>query len=246
MKPTKFGVFDIILAVMFIVVIGLNVYIYGFRAAATEAKQSPGPTTPQTSTPQASTQQAPTPEPAQTAKPEASVRPEETPAPTPEPSTPQATMQEPSPTVERPTVDDFDWFLDGAYRRKQPDGAAGLSSFDAIRGEWKGIMLFDPDQKEYNFSFFETSIVTISGAADALNLKWVYCDIYDGNGNKGVVSRDFDEFEGKFNGDLGLGVGERGDYFEIPFFWEKDGKQYAIGRQDVGTETEIFIGLVRP
>ena len=77
MKQSKFGVFDIILAVMFVAMIGQNVYAHGLRADAIEAEQNPGSAASQTSTPQTTPPQTPVPEAV------LSIRPEETPAPTP-------------------------------------------------------------------------------------------------------------------------------------------------------------------
>ena len=147
--------------------------------------------------------------------------------------------------VERPTADDFDWFLGGAYKQGQPDGVTGLNSFDAIRGEWKGILLFDPDHILYDLNGFVTAVVTISGSANALHLKWAYCDMYE-DGVTEDMSGDSSEYEGIFDSDGGLSTGEMADYLNIKFFWEKNGRQYAIGFNTMQSGKEVYVGLVRP
>ena len=145
----------------------------------------------------------------------------------------------------KPSVYDFGWFMGDVYKQGQPSGVTELTSFDEIKGKWKGMLFLDPDHKEYDIYACVLADVTISGSADSIKMTWKYYEYYEEDGNREAL-KDKDEYKGKFDVDLGLGAGGADDYFEIPFFWEKDGKQYAVGFNTVITGEEIYVGLVRP
>lgn len=85
----------------------------------------------------------------------------------------------------------------------------------------------------------------VSGSAESLEMSRAYYDFYDEDGSKESWAGHGDDYKGKFAADKRLGVGEMEDYFEIPFFREKDGKQYAVGFNNVQSGEEIYIGLAR-
>ena len=151
-----------------------------------------------------------------------------------------------TPFEQKPSPGDFGWFIRGGYSQGMPNDAAALTSFEDIKGEWKAVMLIDPDHKVYQTYSYMIAKVTISGSADSLIMTWSYIDYYDEDGSKKAYSGS-DDYMGMFDAGKGLGAGEEEDYFEIPYFWEKNGKQYAAGFNTVPSgEEEIYVGLIRP
>ena len=236
MKQLKFGIFDIILAVVIVAGIGLNVYGYGFRADGKEVKQSPGSQTAQTTTPEVSA-----PELAE------STQPEESPPLTP--------TQEPQNSFEdyrgyadgeTPSIGDFFWFTENVKWDGLPANRTVITDFSAIAGYWKAytesIIVFgaDTDYKWFN--------AEISG--DANQAAFTY-HTKGFTGLETLTGQSGEEYDlSPWDGETSRGRFSDGKLIAgditMKDFYALDGKQYAVGEINYPSGEKEHIVLVRP
>jgi len=147
----------------------------------------------------------------------------------------------------KPSSGDFGWFINGGYAKgsELPSGAARLTEFSDVSGNWKGIMLFDPDHIFYDSYAYMLSAVEIGGTADNLKMTWNYFDFIEEDGSVVDWSGESDMYEGKWLDEGGLLVGPEDDKFYFQIFYQIDGKQYAIGFNTVETGDPVYVALVR-
>ena len=252
MTKGKFGIFDIILAVVVVAGIGLNVYGFGFRSSGAEANQNASPTASQTA--------------AQTEKPTAVTRsPETTPAQasTPEPVETEQPKETPAPTSqaqnsyesyrgyadgETPSIGDFFWFTEDVKWDGLPKGITAITEFSTISGYWKAYTEDAHVMSDEEFlKWFNTEI-----SGDANNVKFTYHTKnftgFDAGNTIDISSWDGESYDGRFSGgQLVVGdIGTKGEEISIKDFYTLDGKQYAIGEIKYISGEKEYIALVRP
>ena len=148
-------------------------------------------------------------------------------------------------TKERPNLEDFLWYTEDVFYDGVPTDAAIIDNVQYTMGGWKGIIIYDPDNK-HGANAMEFLNVNISGTENnlSLTLDW-YLMFISGQG-EGLDETDMEDtvFSGKWeNGGLwASGAGT----IRLTQFYELNGKQYAIGTMDTPDGIPAFIGLVRP
>lgn len=148
-------------------------------------------------------------------------------------------------TKERPNLEDFLWYTEDVFYDGVPTNAAIIYNVQSTMGGWKGIFIYDPDNK-HGANAMEFLNVNIAGTENnlSLTLDW-YLMFISGQGES-FDETDMEDtlFSGKWeNGGLwASGAGT----IRLTQFYELNGKQYAIGTMDTPDGIPAFIGLVRP
>jgi hypothetical protein len=148
-------------------------------------------------------------------------------------------------TKERPNLEDFLWYTEDVFYGGVPTDAAIIDNVQYTMGGWKGIIIYDPDNK-HGANAMEFLNVDIAGTENnlSLTLDW-YLMFISGQGES-FDETDMEDtvFSGKWeNGGLwASGAGT----IRLTQFYELNGKQYAIGTMDTPDGIPAFIGLVRP
>jgi hypothetical protein len=147
-------------------------------------------------------------------------------------------------TTERPDLGDFLWYLDSVYYEGQPDGTKPLASFSEIKGSWKALFYYDPDNIANAFGY-EFLNVEFAGDAENVSMKldwYMYTaesENYDRSGDEDTV------LNGTLSGG-GLSAGSPGYDISVTSFYELDGKQYGVGYLELQSGEPTYVALVRP
>jgi len=240
MNKSKFGIFDIILAVMIAAGIGLNVYAFGFRGDAVVKKS---PESPESQT-------------VQVEKP-----PEDT---LPETDTIKKSEQEPEQEAEQefdpleeaiayegdemPTLGDFLWFTEDVKWDGIPKKKTVINDFNNIKGYWKAYEESIPKRKSDN-SLLEFFNIEISGNANQLKLTYHMKNASGFSGKTVDVSAwDGDSYKGSFSGGKLVTGSIKKKYaaFTISKFYYIDDTQYAVGKIQHISGEKSHIALARP
>ena len=147
----------------------------------------------------------------------------------------------------KPSSGDFSWFINGGYAAGTdlPSGATQLTEFSDVSGNWKGIMLFDPDHIFYDSYAYMLANIEISGKANSLKMTWNYCDYIEEGGSVVDWSGEGDMYEGRWLDEGGLLAGPEDDRFYFHIFYQLDGKQYAIGFNTPESGEPVYVAFVR-
>ena len=256
MKQLKFGVFDIILAVVVVISIGLNVYAYtgifggddaGGQLTVTAPPQAvvtPKSTEaqPVTPPPETTPEQTPTPEPETSEQ-----APTETPAPAPEPQKSYEDYKGYADGEER-SIGDFFWYTEDVKYDGLPEGRTVITDFSEIVGYWKAytedahVMSEDDFLKWFN--------VEISGKAKKVKFTYHTKNFFgfDAGNTIDISSWDGESYNGSFSdGQLVVGdITAKGVEITIMQFYSLNGKQYALGEIAYISGEKENIALVRP
>jgi len=265
LKQSKFGIFDIILAVVIVAGIGLNIYGYGFRGGSADARQSYDPPASQTQSGAVQAESGGNGRPTVSGDnsdansnsaveniqpPEASLS-----------ITPDLGDNEAPPppgnldydTLEKPNINEFVWFTENDYfvengRNKGiPAGARLITNFDDIAGSWKGLIYYDPNRTVYGTPGFYLANADISGTADEALLVWLFHEYIREDGSADDKEGEFDLYDnGKWMEGGGFYAGNPGDMYSFTSFYQLNGKQYAYGFYFLEGQAPVYIALVRP
>ena len=172
-----------------------------------------------------------------------------------EEQTPPANMESSSPapeetgaslsTEERPDLADFLWYMEGVQFEGVPSEASFIETVDPLFGGWKALIIYDPNS-EYDSSATEFLNITLAGTAEDLSLTLDWYQIFWANEGESFDETDMEDgvFSGKWeNGGLwASGAGT----IRLTQFYEKNGKQYAVGTMDMPDGIPALVALVRP
>ncbi|SEA82591.1 hypothetical protein SAMN04515656_1376 [Eubacterium aggregans] len=176
--------------------------------------------------------------------------------PSPEEQTPPATTESggvPSPeetgaslsTEKRPDLEDFLWYTEDVAYDGVPSDANIIDNIDPLTGGWKAIIIYDPND-EYDAGAMEFLNIALAGTAESLSLTLDWYQIFWANEGERFDETDMEDgvFSGKWeNGGLwASGAGT----IRLTQFYEKNGKQYAIGTMDTPDGIPALVALVRP
>ena len=176
--------------------------------------------------------------------------------PSPEEQTPPATTESggvPSPeetgaslsTEKRPDLEDFLWYTEDVAYDGVPSDANIIDNIDPLTGGWKAIIIYDPND-EYDAGAMEFLNIALAGTAESLSLTLDWYQIFWANEGESFDETDMEDgvFSGKWeNGGLwASGAGT----IRLTQFYEKNGKQYAIGTMDTPDGIPALVALVRP
>ena len=172
---------------------------------------------------------------------------------TPAPGTEQTVPITPSPeetgaslsTEKRPDLEDFLWYTEDVAYDGVPSDANIIDNIDPLTGGWKAIIIYDPND-EYDAGAMEFLNIAFAGTAESLSLTLDWYQIFWANEGERFDETDMEDgvFSGKWeNGGLwASGAGT----IRLTQFYEKNGKQYAIGTMDTPDGIPALVALVRP
>lgn len=172
---------------------------------------------------------------------------------TPAPGTEQTVPITPSPeetgaslsTEKRPDLEDFLWYTEDVAYDGVPSDANIIDNIDPLTGGWKAIIIYDPND-EYDAGAMEFLNIALAGTAESLSLTLDWYQIFWANEGERFDETDMEDgvFSGKWeNGGLwASGAGT----IRLTQFYEKNGKQYAIGTMDTPDGIPALVALVRP
>lgn len=172
---------------------------------------------------------------------------------TPAPGTEQTVPITPSPeetgaslsTEKRPDLEDFLWYTEDVAYDGVPSDANIIDNIDPLTGGWKAIIIYDPND-EYDAGAMEFLNIALAGTAESLSLTLDWYQIFWANEGESFDETDMEDgvFSGKWeNGGLwASGAGT----IRLTQFYEKNGKQYAIGTMDTPDGIPALVALVRP
>lgn len=148
-------------------------------------------------------------------------------------------------TEERPDLEDFLWYTEDVVYNGVPSDANIIDSIDLLTGSWKAIIIYDPDN-EYDAGAMEFLNIVLAGTAEDLSLTLDWYQIFWANEGESFDETDMEDgvFSGKWeNGGLwASGAGT----IRLTQFYEKNGKQYAVGTMDTPDGIPALVALVRP
>ena len=135
-------------------------------------------------------------------------------------------------------MDDFQWINSEVAKGKLPKGATELTKLKDVSGGWKAYEFGTGLERFFN--------VDISGSKSDATLVFTWRTVYDGS--KGKSSSDTtppSEFAGSWSKGSVDAAGGSGKV-TLTDFWQKDGKQYAVGSFMWPSGEVDTIALVRP
>ncbi|NLT41018.1 MAG: hypothetical protein GXX89_11265 [Clostridiales bacterium] len=148
-------------------------------------------------------------------------------------------------TEERPDLGDFLWYMEGVQFEGVPSEASFIETIDPLFGGWKALIIYDPNN-EFDSSATEFLNITLAGTAESLSLTLDWYSIFWSNEGQSFDETDMEDgvFSGKWeNGGLwASGAGT----IRLTQFYEKNGKQYAVGTMDTPDGIPALVALVRP
>lgn len=190
----KFGVFDVVLAVLVVIGIAANIYVYGFfikagkggepessgvRAASSEPPSAAADSPAQGGGARADATAGQSGGAASPASPEqeSAASATESSPDTAQASSPGAAVDTPQPATGdsqspasyapsgAPTAADFAWYMDGAARTAGlPQGASRITDMSDIMGDWKLLIWIDPD----HLVEYESAFILATAAIDEI------------------------------------------------------------------------------
>jgi len=149
---------------------------------------------------------------------------------------------------DEPTRDDFAWYINGGRTMGLPANAEMLTNLDDVFGVWKMFVWVDPDHIAYSESSYILARVYIDEIGGAVSMKVRELTMVDENG----TVQDLSGFEpetywgGYYPNGKSIYFGEPWCRYIISDFYSYNGKQYAIGTQEVQSGEPCYIALVRP
>lgn len=148
-------------------------------------------------------------------------------------------------TDERPDLEDFLWYTENVAYNGVPANTSMIDNIDPLAGSWKALIIYDPDN-EYDAGAMEFLNVALAGTAESLSLTLDWYQIFWANEGESFDESDMEDgvFSGKWeNGGLwASGAGT----IRLTQFYEKNGKQHAVGTMDTPDGIPALVALVRP
>lgn len=148
-------------------------------------------------------------------------------------------------TDERPDLEDFLWYMENVAYNGVPANTSMIDNIDPLAGSWKALIIYDPDN-EYDAGAMEFLNVALAGTAESLSLTLDWYQIFWANEGESFDESDMEDgvFSGKWeNGGLwASGAGT----IRLTQFYEKNGKQHAVGTMDTPDGIPALVALVRP
>ena len=126
-----------------------------------------------------------------------------------------------------PSIADFsDWYITDAMWNGVPGGVEKITDFDAVKGEWKGLIYYDPSNTD-NSEAMELLVFTVGGTAASPEFKSQPVSIYRVAEGKNYPEEDKSEITYPSTWENGVLTADRDDVIIFTDFFTKDGKQYA-------------------
>ena len=147
-------------------------------------------------------------------------------------------------TVIAPTPADFDWFINGVNDTMKPQSdSVNPLSFTDILGQWKCLVIYLPDASpsERYFAFCNAEL---SGAEYDLSAQINWYTLVTGTGAMDQSGEMPATYEGSYADGAAWLTGPGN--IRLESFYELDGKQYAIGYNELPDGDTAHIALVRP
>lgn len=148
-------------------------------------------------------------------------------------------------TDERPDLEDFLWYTENVAYNGVPANTSMIDNIDPLAGSWKALIIYDPNN-EYDAGAMEFLNVALAGTAESLSLTLDWYQIFWANEGESFDESDMEDgvFSGKWeNGGLwASGAGT----IRLTQFYEKNGKQHAVGTMDTPDGIPALVALVRP
>lgn len=147
-------------------------------------------------------------------------------------------------TDSRPSASDFSWYMDDVYANGIPIYSLPIYDSSMIVGDWKGFILYDPDN---SFNSFATEYMNVN--IDIQDMKAdVTFDLYQFcPGNSEIINVDGEVMKYSGNFEAGAVYATGGGNVHLDSFYSlSDNRQYAVGRIDTVDGTPAYLALVRP
>ena len=148
-------------------------------------------------------------------------------------------------TEERPDLEDFLWYTEDVAYVGVPSDVNIIDNIDPLTGGWKAVIIYDPND-EYDAGAMEFLNIALAGTAENLSLTLDWYQIFWANEGESFDESDMEDgiFSGKWeNGGLwASGAGT----IRLTQFYEKNGKQHAVGTMDTPDGIPALVALVRP
>ena len=147
-------------------------------------------------------------------------------------------------TDSRPAAVDFSWYMDDVYANGIPIYSLPIYDSSMIVGDWKGFILYDPDNSFNSFAteYMNVNIDIQDMKADVAFDLYQYCP-----GNSEVINIDGEVLKYSGNFEAGAVYATGGGNVHLDSFYSMpDNRQYAVGRIDTVDGTPAYLALVRP
>ena len=146
-------------------------------------------------------------------------------------------------TTQRPSIEDFRWYLDDVEKNGVPKGVTRETDFNNLAANWKCLFIYDPEGKDtgrlYDFLTF-----TLSGAEGngAVILDWSHMFA----GDEDIDATQMEDTVLNMNWKNGTLYGYGPMNLSIKQFYSYNGAQYAIGTLTLPDGTEGLVAMTRP
>lgn len=146
-------------------------------------------------------------------------------------------------TAERPSIEDFKWYLDDVEKNGVPKGVTRETDFDNLAAKWKCLFIYDPEAKDTG-RLYDFLTLTLSGAEGngAVTLDWSH--MFAGDEDIDETRMEDTVLNMKWKNGTLYGYGPMN--LSIKQFYSHNGAQYAVGTLTLPDGTEGLVAMTRP
>lgn len=146
-------------------------------------------------------------------------------------------------TTERPSIEDFRWYLDDVEKNGVPKGVTRETDFNNLAANWKCLFIYDPEGTDTG-RLYDFLTLTLSGAEGngAVILDWSHMFA----GDEDIDETRMEDTVLNMNWKNGTLYGYCPMNLSIRQFYSYNGAQYAVGTLTLPDGTEGLVAMTRP
>lgn len=146
-------------------------------------------------------------------------------------------------TTERPSIEDFRWYLNNVEKNGVPKGVTRETDFNNLAANWKCLFIYDPEGKDTG-RLYDFLTLTLSGAEGngAVILDWSH--MFAGDEDIDETKMEDTVLNMKWKNGTLYGYGPMN--LSIKQFYSHNGAQYAVGTLTLPDGTEGLVAMTRP
>ncbi len=146
-------------------------------------------------------------------------------------------------TEERPSIDDFKWYLENVEKNGLPDSVTKEKTFDNVAGSWKCLFIYDPEGTDTG-RLYDFLNLTLSGAEGNGTIILDWSHMYAGDQSIDETNMEDTVLNMDYNDGTLYGYGAMN--LSINQFYSYNGVQYAIGTLILSDGSNGLAAMKRP
>ena len=148
-----------------------------------------------------------------------------------------------------PNLETFSWFTDTGFGAQTPPilvDATPITTTELVEGGWQMITVWDPDRIYNAYCWdLDNAVITTVGTNVTVTVNQFMFYEPDEGYTSDKIGQAPAVYSGTWNG-MTANVAATGEPMTLNAFYEKDGRQYALGNVTAPDGTEGRIALMRP